>query len=167
MPGTNVSPRPTKSVWQQMNYAVPRGRCNYKPSLLTSSCPCLRFMTHPLHAATSFECDGCGHHASFHMLVNKEEDEVVARWKAEAEAEAEKEKERRDAASGSDTEPARRRPAKRVRTGGRAAQEKPVSERRRRALPWASPTPLLLDAGRVDAERGAGAGEGVGECLGW
>jgi IS5 family transposase len=44
-------------------------------------------MAHPLHAATSFECDGCGHHASFHMLVNKEEDEVVARWRAVKEEE--------------------------------------------------------------------------------
>src|SRR5262245_58560031 len=25
MPSTNVSPKPTKSVWQQMHYAVPRG----------------------------------------------------------------------------------------------------------------------------------------------
>src|SRR5580704_3310924 len=86
-------------------------------------------MTHPLHAATSFDCDGCGHHASFHMLVNKEEDEVVARWKAEAEAEAEKERERErvesaDAGYGSDTELARR-PAKRVRAGREIMRETP------------------------------------------
>ena len=32
---------------------------------------------------TSFECDGCGHHASFHSLENKEEDEVFKRWRDE------------------------------------------------------------------------------------
>lgn len=37
-------------------------------------------MIHPVKAATSFECDGCGHHASFHQLENKEEREIIARW---------------------------------------------------------------------------------------
>jgi len=40
-------------------------------------------MIHPLKATSSFECDGCGHHASFHKMENRAEDEVVARWKAE------------------------------------------------------------------------------------
>lgn len=38
-------------------------------------------MIHPLKAATSFECDGCAHHASFHKMENKAEEEVVARWR--------------------------------------------------------------------------------------
>ena len=31
-------------------------------------------------AATSFECDGCGHHASFHSLENVEEDAILKKW---------------------------------------------------------------------------------------
>ncbi|TKA52030.1 hypothetical protein B0A55_12741, partial [Friedmanniomyces simplex] len=31
-------------------------------------------------AATSFECDGCGHHASFHSLENPSEDAVLRKW---------------------------------------------------------------------------------------
>lgn len=38
-------------------------------------------MVHPLKAATSFDCDGCGHHASFHSMENHQDDEVVRRWK--------------------------------------------------------------------------------------
>jgi len=36
-------------------------------------------MLNPLQAASSFVCDGCGHHASFHNLrnVGEEEDEEV------------------------------------------------------------------------------------------
>jgi len=30
-------------------------------------------MLNPLQAASSFACDGCGHHASFHNLKNDEE----------------------------------------------------------------------------------------------
>ncbi|KAI9849830.1 MAG: hypothetical protein M1837_000044 [Sclerophora amabilis] len=55
-----------------MNYTPPRGPCTYKPSLLSASCPCLRFMVHPLRVATSFECDGCAHHASFHRMESRE-----------------------------------------------------------------------------------------------
>jgi len=35
-------------------------------------------------ALTSFECDGCGHHASFHNLENKQEDAILKRWEEEA-----------------------------------------------------------------------------------
>ena len=45
-------------------------------------------MIHPLKAATSFDCDGCGHHASFHQLQNPQEEETVKRWREEASYEA-------------------------------------------------------------------------------
>nr|OQO21465.1 hypothetical protein B0A51_11783 [Rachicladosporium sp. CCFEE 5018] len=70
-----------------MSYTPPRGPCNHKASLLSASCPCLRFMLHPIKAASSFECDGCAHHASFHYLENPAEDAVVKKWAA-AEREA-------------------------------------------------------------------------------
>jgi hypothetical protein len=38
-------------------------------------------MIHPVKAATSFECDGCGHHASFHKMENTAEEKVTARWR--------------------------------------------------------------------------------------
>ncbi|KAI4125564.1 MAG: hypothetical protein LQ338_004168 [Usnochroma carphineum] len=38
-------------------------------------------MIHPLKAATSFECDGCGHHASFHKMENRQEEEAVEEWR--------------------------------------------------------------------------------------
>ena len=34
-------------------------------------------MLNPLQAASSFACDGCGHHASFHNLRNPGEEEEV------------------------------------------------------------------------------------------
>lgn len=34
-------------------------------------------------AATSFECDGCQHHASFHSLENPNEDAVLKKWEAQ------------------------------------------------------------------------------------
>lgn len=43
--------------------------------MLSPGCPCLRFMLNPLQAASSFACDGCGHHASFHNLRNPSEEE--------------------------------------------------------------------------------------------
>lgn len=43
--------------------------------MLSPGCPCLRFMLNPLQAASSFACDGCGHHASFHNLRNPNEEE--------------------------------------------------------------------------------------------
>lgn len=46
-------------------------------------------MVHPLKAASTFECDGCGHHASFHKMDNQKEEEITRRWKVE---EAEKAK---------------------------------------------------------------------------
>lgn len=38
-------------------------------------------------AASSFECDGCGHHASFHSLENPAEDAIRQKW-SEEEAQA-------------------------------------------------------------------------------
>jgi hypothetical protein len=42
-------------------------------------------MLHPVKAATSFECDGCNHHASFHSLENPTEDAIIARWEQQEE----------------------------------------------------------------------------------
>lgn len=39
---------PKNSVWAAMSYVPPRGRCNYKTSLMSPACPCLRFMLHPV-----------------------------------------------------------------------------------------------------------------------
>ncbi|KAL9128828.1 MAG: hypothetical protein Q9217_002581 [Psora testacea] len=69
-----------------MSYNPPRGPCSQKLSLL-STCTCYRFMIHPLKAATSFDCDGCGHHASFHRMQNEQDDDVARRWKIEEERE--------------------------------------------------------------------------------
>ncbi|PWW76614.1 hypothetical protein C7212DRAFT_80038, partial [Tuber magnatum] len=63
------------NIWSVMNYQVPRGKCVHKLSVLSTSCPCLRFMLNPLQAASSFACDGCGHHASFHNLRNPGEED--------------------------------------------------------------------------------------------
>ncbi|KAI4908410.1 hypothetical protein J4E90_009035 [Alternaria incomplexa] len=79
------------NVWTQMNYVPPRGQCNHKPSLLAAKCPCLRFMLHPLKSSSSYECDGCGHHASFHTMENKTEDEIRKRWEVEAKERTEQE----------------------------------------------------------------------------
>ncbi|KAF2659903.1 hypothetical protein K491DRAFT_712199 [Lophiostoma macrostomum CBS 122681] len=78
------------NVWTQMNYVPPRGRCNFRVSML-STCPCLRFMLHPLKSASSYECDGCGHHASFHSMENKSEDDIRKRWENEAKEKQEQE----------------------------------------------------------------------------
>ncbi|USP81628.1 hypothetical protein yc1106_08902 [Curvularia clavata] len=93
----------TPNVWTQMNYVPPRGPCNHKPSLLAAKCPCLRFMLHPLKSSSSYECDGCGHHASFHNMENKMEDEIRKRWETEAKEKAEQ------------SDKAQQRPKKRVR----------------------------------------------------
>lgn len=63
-----------------MSYIPPRGACNHKASIVSSACTCLRFMIHPIKAPTSFECDGCGHHASFHQMQSKIDEEITARW---------------------------------------------------------------------------------------
>lgn len=59
---------------------------------MTPACACLRFMIHPVKAATSFDCDGCSHHASFHKMENRAEDEIVARWRAEEKTREEEER---------------------------------------------------------------------------
>ena len=71
-------------------------------------------MLHPVKAATSFECDGCNHHASFHSLENPTEDAIVARWEAQ---EAEHRMERQ-AIQGANK--------KRKRIAGKAANEEEV-----------------------------------------
>ena len=63
-----------------MSYTPPRGPCG-KPATVMGTCRCLRFMVHPLKVATSFECDGCGHHASFHQMSNPSDEEIVRQWK--------------------------------------------------------------------------------------
>ncbi|KAI4241931.1 MAG: hypothetical protein LQ352_007362 [Teloschistes flavicans] len=37
-------------------------------------------------AATSFECDGCGHHASFHKMDNRQDEEYERQWKSQQQA---------------------------------------------------------------------------------
>ncbi|KAH7384666.1 hypothetical protein BKA66DRAFT_462634 [Pyrenochaeta sp. MPI-SDFR-AT-0127] len=91
------------NVWTQMSYVPPRGQCNHKASIIAPKCPCLRFMLHPLKSSSSYECDGCSHHASFHSMENKAEDEIRKRWELEAKEKAEQ------------AEEARQRPKKRVR----------------------------------------------------
>ncbi|KAF2853139.1 hypothetical protein T440DRAFT_487609 [Plenodomus tracheiphilus IPT5] len=81
------------NVWTQMNYVPPRGQCNHKASILAARCPCLRFMLHPLKSSSSYECDGCAHHASFHSMENRTEDEIRKRWEQEAKDKAENEDE--------------------------------------------------------------------------
>jgi hypothetical protein len=34
--------------------------------------------------STSFECDGCNHHASFHSMDNPADNEVIKRWATQA-----------------------------------------------------------------------------------
>lgn len=46
-------------------------------------------MLHPLKSSSSYECDGCNHHASFHSMENKTEDEIRKRWELEAKEKAE------------------------------------------------------------------------------
>jgi len=72
----------TTNIWKQMSYVPPRGPCGYKASLVSPACACLRFMIHPVKAATSFDCDGCSHHASYHKMENKAEEEILLQWKA-------------------------------------------------------------------------------------
>ena len=63
-----------------MSYIPPKGACVHKPSIVSTACTCLRFMIHPIKAPTSFECDGCGHHASFHQMQNPVDAAITARW---------------------------------------------------------------------------------------
>ncbi|KAF2260587.1 hypothetical protein CC78DRAFT_24734 [Lojkania enalia] len=87
-----MATNPAPNVWNQMNYVPPRGQCNFKQSIMSAKCPCLRFMLHPLKSASSYECDGCNHHASFHSMENKAEDEVRKRWELEAKAKEEEDR---------------------------------------------------------------------------
>lgn len=67
----------------QMSYIPPKGPCNHKASIVSAACTCLRFMIHPIKAPTSFDCDGCGHHASYHAMQNKIDDSITSRWTRE------------------------------------------------------------------------------------
>ena len=67
----------------QMSYKFPRGPCRQTSTILSSRCPCLRFMIHPSAASNSFSCDGCGHHASFHEMRSESEEYVQGRWTRE------------------------------------------------------------------------------------
>jgi hypothetical protein len=37
-----------------------------------------------VQSASSYDCDGCGHHASFHTMENKSDAEIHKRWELEA-----------------------------------------------------------------------------------
>ncbi|KAF2750035.1 hypothetical protein M011DRAFT_484695 [Sporormia fimetaria CBS 119925] len=77
----------TPDIWSLMNYAVPRGECQHGKGMFNyGKCPCKRFMLHPLKSASTFDCDGCGHHASFHLLENPQEETIRKRWETEANA---------------------------------------------------------------------------------
>ncbi|KAI9881593.1 MAG: hypothetical protein M1830_000157 [Pleopsidium flavum] len=122
----------TPDIWKQMSYTPPRGPCAHKPSVITPSCACLRFMIHPLKASSSFDCDGCGHHASFHKMENRAEDEVVRRWRAE-----EIEEEQRARVVDAVSWKRRRVVGQRERGGGRAAAGTAGTDGgKRRSLPW-------------------------------
>ncbi|KAF2096576.1 hypothetical protein NA57DRAFT_78181 [Rhizodiscina lignyota] len=78
-----MAPVPANSIWSQMDYVPPRGSCNHKDGIMYPKCSCMRFMLHPLKSATSFDCDGCGHHASFHNMENKDDEEIIKRWETQ------------------------------------------------------------------------------------
>ena len=40
-------------------------------------------MIHPSAASSSFSCDGCGHHASFHEMRSESDELVQGRWTRE------------------------------------------------------------------------------------
>jgi len=44
-------------------------------------------------SSSSYECDGCNHHASFHNMENKIEDEIRKKWAQEAKDKAEQDAE--------------------------------------------------------------------------
>lgn len=46
-----------------------------------------------LQSASSYDCDGCSHHASFHSMENRIEDEIRKRWEQEAKDKAERDDE--------------------------------------------------------------------------
>lgn len=68
--------------------------------------------------STSFECDGCGHHASFHSMENPADSEVIKRW-TEQSQESQTE-------SGADRP--RKRPRKAIGNGSKESEETPEPE---------------------------------------
>lgn len=63
--------------------------------------------------ASSFECDGCGHHASYHKMDNPSDDAVIKRWQEDG-------KEQQQLADGAG---ARKRPRKAIENGGGASSQ--------------------------------------------
>ncbi|KAI9699782.1 MAG: hypothetical protein M1836_002817 [Candelina mexicana] len=65
---------PSTSIWTQSSQTPPRGPCTHRrEGVFVRTCACLRFMQHPARATSTFECDGCGHHACFHAMVTTEQ----------------------------------------------------------------------------------------------
>ncbi|KAF2458559.1 hypothetical protein BDY21DRAFT_340572 [Lineolata rhizophorae] len=116
------------NIWAQMAYTPPRGPCNHKQSLLSQCCPCLRFMLHPVKAMTSFDCDGCGHHASFHTMENQAEDAIVRRWESEARLRQQQQQEEEEAAAAAAAARPRKRPRRMLESVNRAT----AAQQRRR-----------------------------------
>ncbi|CAO2655546.1 Nn.00g043490.m01.CDS01 [Neocucurbitaria sp. VM-36] len=136
------------NVWTQMNYVPPRGQCNYKQSVLSPKCPCLRFMLHPLKSSSSYECDGCAHHASFHSMENKSEDELRKRWEQEAREKAEREGEAE----------AQSRPKKRVRAIEYNNSNQLVSENELQVIGTGSLRGTAKTKGAIGKKTGRAAG---------
>jgi hypothetical protein len=44
------------NVWAEMGYVPPRGQCNFKQSIVSPRCPCLRFMLHPMKVCVPHSC---------------------------------------------------------------------------------------------------------------
>lgn len=102
-------------------------------------------MIHPLKASTSFDCDGCGHHASFHRFEAKEEEEAAkTRWREE---EARRELDRQ-------------REARHERNLALAVEPRRAEEERARKRRRIEDVP-----GGGGAARGGGGGVGLGQGL--
>jgi hypothetical protein len=120
-----MAPENTRSIWTQMGYVPPRGPCSQGKTILSSGCSCQRFMAHPLKVrvvhsswnrwitltliqmASSFECDGCRHHASFHKMENTTDDATIIRWQEAQRVQQE----------GQDGSGSRKRPRKAIENG--------------------------------------------------
>lgn len=65
--------------------------------------------------STSFECDGCGHHASYHCMENSTDNEIIKRWTEQSQGN-----------QAEDAEPRRKKPRRAIENG-RAAYESVAS----------------------------------------
>lgn len=68
--------------------------------------------------ATSFECDGCGHHASFHSMENPTDNEVIKKWTEQAQ----------ESQTESGAERPRKRPRKAIENGRKESEATPFPE---------------------------------------